>query len=484
VPYNFEVVADSINGYDKAGNRTHEQVTTPPSTLTVQKATFNGLNQLASIEGGGPVAFEGDVSEPARVNVGGTSATVSSNNVFTASVTLGAGTNTVEIAATDYSGNNNTITNTYQVIVGSAGGQKTLTYDLNGNLSSVISDLSSVIYSWDAADRLVKIVKGSDVTEFVYDGLGRRVKIIQGGVTNSFLWCGAELCEKRDATGATTLTRYFPQGEQQGTDNLFYFRNHLGSVTEMTDSSGAIRARYNYDDPYGRTVKVSGDLDAAFRFQGMYYFNDDLYLTLFRGYQPSTATWLSRDLIGRNDYIGLGNDPINYVDPLGLYVEWVENASEEWYQEAGKAYREAYSTDAGKKLLQILEQSPERVLLQPDWNPNDKRAGVVLGTKKSGCLNLEFQPTRLTLVHEAQHAAEELRGQLDPANLGVVVNPFDSQMESVHGSKAPSEWRASRAANIMDREFFYSLPRVQELGLPHQPYRYGGLPVPSPYGVK
>jgi hypothetical protein len=38
--------------------------------------------------------------------------------------------------------------------------------------------------------------------------------------------------------------------------------DHLGSVREMTDATGALRVRYDYA-PYGSRTKLSGDLDAA-----------------------------------------------------------------------------------------------------------------------------------------------------------------------------------------------------------------------------
>jgi len=51
----------------------------------------------------------------------------------------------------------------------------------------------------------------------------------------------------------------------------YYTRDHLGSVREMTDSSGTILTRYTYD-PYGRTTTnhLSGSTDATFQYAGYY----------------------------------------------------------------------------------------------------------------------------------------------------------------------------------------------------------------------
>jgi len=55
-----------------------------------------------------------------------------------------------------------------------------------------------------------------------------------------------------------------------------------------------------------------------------YHANSGLNLTLYRAYDPDAGRWLNRDLIGEagglNLYDYVGNNPVNYYDPLGL--EW------------------------------------------------------------------------------------------------------------------------------------------------------------------
>ncbi len=78
--------------------------------------------------------------------------------------------------------------------------------------------------------------------------------------TNNFIlgWPGM-LAEQRDNTGTNVMKRFFGQGEQVSGTNYYFTRDHLGSVREVTGTSGIILARYDYD-PYGRMTPISGAL--------------------------------------------------------------------------------------------------------------------------------------------------------------------------------------------------------------------------------
>lgn len=95
----------------------------------------------------------------------------------------------------------------------------------------------------------------------------------------------------------------------------------------MTDATGAVRARYDYD-PYGRITKVNGDLESDFGFTGFYrHQTSGLNLTMYRAYDADLGRWLSRNPLrnaerkqGANLYRHVMNDPINRLDPLGLWT--------------------------------------------------------------------------------------------------------------------------------------------------------------------
>ena len=320
------IVKQFIYQYDAAGNRTSEQIQrnvgVPPA---VSASSYNNLNQLTSRTGGsGTIRFRGSLNETGTVTVAGSPAAMTSGTNFAGYANVSTGTNMVQVVASDYSSHSQT--NNYQVVVTNNGVVETLTYDLNGNLSSEVTATTTNVYQWDAANRLVSIAGPTNQSLFIYDGYGRRAQIIemQNGLpvgTNMFVWDGQILAEQRDNTGVNVTKRFFGQGEQISGSNYYITKDHLGSIREMIDSSGTIQARYDYD-PYGRRTKCSGSLDADFAFTGFYYHSvSGLYLTLYRAYDPNVGKWLSRDplleILSVNLYNYANNDPVRNIDPDG-----------------------------------------------------------------------------------------------------------------------------------------------------------------------
>jgi RHS repeat-associated protein len=186
-------------------------------------------------------------------------------------------------------------------------------------------------YSYDAANRLSTInytgtTSTSDKTQLDYDGLNRPIRIREfdttGAVTSDRqrIWCGLEICGER--VNGVVNQFYYPHGEIRNGAKYFYTRDHLGSVREMTDNSGKIRAQYDYA-PYGLSSKLAGDLDTNISYTGHYrHWRSGLLLAPFRAYDPTLGRWLNRDPIGEdggfNLYGYVRNNPVNGVDPLGL----------------------------------------------------------------------------------------------------------------------------------------------------------------------
>lgn len=137
-----------------------------------------------------------------------------------------------------------------------------------------------------------------------------------------FLWCELKVCAERDAASGVITNRYFDEGEEQGTENLLYTRDHLGSIREMTDNAVVLRARYEYD-PQGRFTKISGDKESTFGFTGhLVHQPSSFLLAPYRGYSTHLGRWVNEDPIGLsgglNLYRYVDGNPSNLSDSLGL----------------------------------------------------------------------------------------------------------------------------------------------------------------------
>jgi len=288
----------------------------------------NNLNQLLSTQAGGLMQFTGSLSAPATVTVGGNAATVS-GSTFTGFAAVTSGSNQVQVVAKNAGGQT---THAYGVIVsGSAG--RTFTYDANGN---TLSDGVNT-YVWDAANRLTAVNEpGGGQSQFTYDGFGRRVQITEstsGTVTSTknLVWDGMGIAEETNSSNVVTKI-YFREGVQVSGSDYYYTRDHLGSIREITATTGtnvAIVARYDYD-PYGQQTQLSGTVTADFGFTGHYIHQPSgLLLAPYRAYSTSLGRWISRDplpnaemLQGPNLYGYVGNNPVNVVDPKGEFA-WI-----------------------------------------------------------------------------------------------------------------------------------------------------------------
>ena len=201
-----------------------------------------------------------------------------------------------------------------------------LSFDVDGHL---LSD-GTRDYAWDAESRLVGITypgQPGKSTAFAYDGLSRRTAISStptggGTTTTSYMWCGARICQARNASDVPTRG-YYAEGEfvpGSPGEPLYYGPDQIGSVRRVFVTTSNAPA-YGYD-PYGNALQTTALL-TDFGFAGMFANNDSgLYLTQFRAYDPVSGRWLSRDPIGIeggiNLYAYVEQLPTGWTDRNGL----------------------------------------------------------------------------------------------------------------------------------------------------------------------
>jgi RHS repeat-associated protein len=321
-----EALGQSFWGYDSAGNRLSDQ-----RDGTLRSWNVNGFNQLTQLNTDGMTEVRGLVSVPATITIAGQAATMDGLQ-WSARLPLSAGSNQVPIQAQETEGANGgtpqTVRGYLQLNIPET--MIPYSYDANGNL---LND-GERSYEWDAENRLAAVSGAWGRSEFTYDGISRRVRIIEknsgGAVTaeRHFGWEGLSIVEERNNANAV-VKRFWSKGEQRfaadnsepAVLNLFYTRDHLGSLRELVDQSGVIRAIYQYDD-WGNRTKPEGDLDADFGYTGHFeHAPSGLTLAPYRGYNARLGRWLSRDPIkeegGINLYGYVGNSPTKSFDPTG-----------------------------------------------------------------------------------------------------------------------------------------------------------------------
>ena len=150
-----------------------------------------------------------------------------------------------------------------------------------------------------------------------------------GSVTQDahFIWDGTQIIEERLSTGE--INRFGQDWEQLNGSARYITRDHLGSVREVTDATGTMVTRNDYD-PYGRLTRVAGTEDSRFGFGGYYVHGPSgLELTLYPAYDPDLGRWSSQDPIGgaggANLYGYVENRPVVLADPLGLCGQGPQN---------------------------------------------------------------------------------------------------------------------------------------------------------------
>lgn len=203
-------------------------------------------------------------------------------------------------------------------------------YDANGNMTAS-PDLKEQDHiqrtiTYDTDNMPVQIVKGNTTVAFTYDGHGTRVeKKINDSIVTTY---AGEHFEIENGI----QTKYIFAGNLriamiQNNETFFLHKDHLGSSTVLTDSSGTIRdtqqASYM---PFGMT---RGDTDITltdYKYTGQEFDGETgLYNYNARLYDPVIGMFISADIMvpdptnpqTMNRYAYCYNNPLVYTDPSG-----------------------------------------------------------------------------------------------------------------------------------------------------------------------
>ncbi|MBX3302489.1 MAG: RHS repeat-associated core domain-containing protein [Nitrospira sp.] len=156
-------------------------------------------------------------------------------------------------------------------------------------------------------------------------------KTVQG-VTTNFVYDGLNpVQEKNGATVTANLLTGL------GIDQLFtrtdsagmrkFFTDALGSTVALADTAGTVQTSYTYE-PFGGTTQSGSASTNSYKYTEREDDGTGLYYYRARYYSPRLQRFISEDPIGFrgrniNLYGYVSNNPINRIDPLGLWeLQW------------------------------------------------------------------------------------------------------------------------------------------------------------------
>lgn len=210
---------------------------------------------------------------------------------------------------------------------------KNITYDNNGNMTSVTNSCGTTNYIWDVRNRLISI-QGYKTdcpplsASFEYDALGRRIDKTINGRSIQYVYDGLDIVQEIEnglpsVNYIRTLNIDEPLARIKSDGTVRYYQQDaLGNVIALTDTNGSVTTRYSYD-PFGN-VTISGETsDNPFQYTGRENDGTGLYYYRARYYSPELQRFISEDPIALgsgdiNFYVYVKNQPINLTDSLGL----------------------------------------------------------------------------------------------------------------------------------------------------------------------
>jgi RHS repeat-associated protein len=202
-----------------------------------------------------------------------------------------------------------------------------INYDAAGNMIAN----GAATFAFDAENRLLT----AGGVSYVYDGDGKRVKKSSG----TLYWTGMGNDTLAESDLAATMQKeyiYFngkrvARRDLPGTPSVkYYFSDHLGSASVITNAAGAMPPLEESDYyPYGGEIAVTGGDPNTYKFTGKERDSESGLDNFGARYNASTmGRFMSPDPVMVswrrmvspqiwNSYSYAGNNPLRFVDPSG-----------------------------------------------------------------------------------------------------------------------------------------------------------------------
>ncbi len=191
-------------------------------------------------------------------------------------------------------------------------------------------------YTYNADQKLIQGVKGTNTVNFTYDyALRRSSTSLNNTIQEQYIYDGEDVIADYDASWGLLRKYIFAPGTDNilamktASTNYYYLKDHLGSIKELTNTLGNVIEQYDYTE-FGQVSFYDGSMNSItgtaylnrYLYTGREY-NQNLGIYYYRArfYSPEIGRFLTPDpkmfIDGPNVYGYVSNNPLNYIDPLG-----------------------------------------------------------------------------------------------------------------------------------------------------------------------
>jgi RHS repeat-associated protein/uncharacterized repeat protein (TIGR02543 family) len=306
-------------------------------------------------------------------------------------------------------------------------------YDPAGNLTGD----GTVSYTYNAAGRRISATAANLNASYTYNALGQRVTKTVNGATRQFVYdeqghltgeydSAGQLLQELIWLGDLPIAVLKPATGQAVPPDLYYIHaDHLSTPRAIT-RPGDNQVVWSWEsEAFGTSLPNQnpsglGSFVFNLRFPGQYYDQETgLFYNGFRDYDPQTGRYSESDPIGlaggMNTYAYVGNNPVNRIDPLGLYETLNCSVSQcaQIADAVAVAQNAANQQGIGNEVSKILDNTtfqcrkPDKAKNYCAAN-NDPTIYLRNAFKEKKCGALES-----TILHELSHSAPLKYSEMD-----------------------------------------------------------------------
>ena len=321
-------------------------------------------------------------------------------------------------------------------------------YDANGNQTDVKNTKTGQTesYTYDAENRLSKVAvtdkdgKTAVIQQNRYNGDGQRIQKVEGSKTTNYYYQDGVVSYTTDGENSQTSQNLIGTDgnilatQRYGsdhTDYLLYHKDIQGSTTSLVKEDGSADATYRYTD-FGETT-INGDDKAENEVcytGGIYDQSTGLYYLNARYYNPEDGRFVTEDTYRgetnepdtQNLYVYCADNPVNYVDPSGHWIDTVLDVASLGYSIKEFTSNPSWSKfgyllwDVGATFIPFVPGSYSRKGAKITLKIADKvhelnkgKKGLTIGKYKSLCKTIK---KRKKLKIEMHHIIEKRFGKL------------------------------------------------------------------------